>query len=579
MFYLVKNAGLDFALYEGETKNGLREGQGTQYFPNGYKYTGEWLGNKASGQGKLEYVDGTFYEGSYKDNRIIEGICVYSTGAKYVGTFSTDERHREYFLEGSFMFANGDSFSTKWNNGIPEEGTYSTKDGRTLKFPGKEKTVFLEAGKKTSGTIIMGKSSELIEGGIKEKEINGHAILYSSFPLYEDVCYINGKYDGRYICNYTFGGYSYEGLYQAGQKTGKWKYTTVKGYEFEGDFNFKNGTVRFPFLNDDYFQGNVETHFMNMTLLNGNYNFCDEQGKFRQIHVHNIKNINEIPEVKARKFNLESMKAKIKSSKVNPVEPVLNGFDVYVYPDGSFFKGNFKHDFIYIHKKDLQSCYFLPRQNQVSMSMFLKNLGISKNYSFGYPDRNRSIRVKQQVNYSVSNGQHSDYGGKTVVLNNDGTGFHGQVRNNVKFGLGKKWTKDGHIFMGSFENGLLEGKGVIVTRNLGRFIVTFCHDVFDETDVLILKPSGVRYKGHVKDFKEDGIGTLTFTNNYKFIGHFKEGEIDTSVKEGLIITAKGKELRCLHSKIPHQSIGVLDEVEGNEVFIYSFKFGELKKAE
>lgn len=579
MFYLVKNAGLDISLYEGETRNGAREGHGTQYFPNGYKYTGSWSGNKANGKGRLDYTDGTFYEGTYKDNRIVEGICSYSSGAKFIGTFSNDERHREYFEEGNFIFASGDSLTTKWINGCPEAGTFNTRDGKVLKFPAKEKTVFLDSANKTNGIIIMGKSCELIEGGIKEKEINGHAIVYSSFPLYEDVCYINGKYDGRYICNYTFGGYTYEGLYNAGQRTGKWKYMTVKGYEFEGDHNFKTGTVRFPFLNDDYFQGNVDTHFMNMTLLNGNYNFCDSSGKFHQIHVHNIKSISEVPEVKSRKNDLEAMKLRVKNSRISPTEPVLNGFDVYVYPDGSVFKGNFKHDFIYIHKKDLQSCYFHPKQHHFSQSAIFKILTISRSYFFGYPDKNRAIKCVLGVNSIVKARQLIDYEGKSVVLLNDHTGFHGTVRNNVRQGFGKRWDKRGNIFIGNFENGMLEGQAIILTNSCGRFIANFTKDHFDDTDVTIEKPNGVQYKGHVKYLKENGIGTLTFTNGYKFIGSFKDGEIDTSVKEGLLITSKGKELIVKHSKVHNPGMGVLECINGDEVFIYSVKFGELRRAE
>jgi hypothetical protein len=425
----------------------------------------------------------------------------------------------------------------------------------------------------------MGKSAELVEGGIREKEINGHAIVYSSFPLYEEVCYINGKYDGRYVCNYTFGGYSYEGLYKTGQRTGKWKYMTVKGSEFEGDANFKNGTVRFPFLNDDYFQGNVEIHFMNMTLLNGNYNFCDALGKFHQLHVHNIRTLGDIPEVKARKFNLETLKSKLRSSRISPTEPVLNGYDQYLYPDGSVFKGNFKHDFIYIHKKDLQSCYFLPKQNRLTISNFLKNLTVNKSYFFSYPDRNRAIRAVGQVNSIVKARQLIDYEGKAVILLNDHTGFHGSVRNGVREGPGRRWDKRSNLLIGTFENGQLEGKGVILTKGLGRFVVNFSKDRFDDTDVLIFKPNGSQYKGQVNYLKEHGIGTLTFANQYKFVGHFTSGEIDTDANQGLLITPTGQELRVVHSKVANQGTGVLESVGDDKVFIYSQRYGELRKAE
>ena len=113
-------------------KNGGHDDYGTQYFPNGYKFIRTWSGNKANGYDKLEYVDGTFYEGIYKDNYITQGICTDLNGANYSGTFSDDERHKEYFNEDAFLFSNGDSFLTKWVNGVPLKDTYNSKDGMIL---------------------------------------------------------------------------------------------------------------------------------------------------------------------------------------------------------------------------------------------------------------------------------------------------------------------------------------------------------------------------------------------------------------------------------------------------------------
>ena len=49
--------------YEGEWKDGMREGIGTQIWADGSKYVGEWNLNKANGKGILYHSDGDIYEG------------------------------------------------------------------------------------------------------------------------------------------------------------------------------------------------------------------------------------------------------------------------------------------------------------------------------------------------------------------------------------------------------------------------------------------------------------------------------------------------------------------------------------
>lgn len=43
----------DGDIYEGNFSKGIKTGEGTEYFKNGDKYVGEYLGNKFHGKGKL----------------------------------------------------------------------------------------------------------------------------------------------------------------------------------------------------------------------------------------------------------------------------------------------------------------------------------------------------------------------------------------------------------------------------------------------------------------------------------------------------------------------------------------------
>jgi len=51
------------AIYTGNWLNGVRDGLGSQMWPDGSRYEGHWKGDKANGQGKLVHADGDIYEG------------------------------------------------------------------------------------------------------------------------------------------------------------------------------------------------------------------------------------------------------------------------------------------------------------------------------------------------------------------------------------------------------------------------------------------------------------------------------------------------------------------------------------
>jgi hypothetical protein len=62
--------------------------QGTQTFPDGDKYVGEYKNNKFSGQGTTRSPMGAKYVGQYKDDKKNgQGTLTLANGVKYVGEF------------------------------------------------------------------------------------------------------------------------------------------------------------------------------------------------------------------------------------------------------------------------------------------------------------------------------------------------------------------------------------------------------------------------------------------------------------------------------------------------------------
>ena len=78
--------------YEGEFKNGLREGKGTMNYKNGFIYEGDWKNDRREGRGLLykenDKLKKERYEGEFKDGKIEgKGISYYSNGDKYEGEY------------------------------------------------------------------------------------------------------------------------------------------------------------------------------------------------------------------------------------------------------------------------------------------------------------------------------------------------------------------------------------------------------------------------------------------------------------------------------------------------------------
>ena len=77
--------------YEGEMKNGIREGKGTYYYNNSNRYRGDWKNGMKEGKGIFYYNDGERYEGDFKnDIKEGKGIFYYNNGNRYEGDWKND---------------------------------------------------------------------------------------------------------------------------------------------------------------------------------------------------------------------------------------------------------------------------------------------------------------------------------------------------------------------------------------------------------------------------------------------------------------------------------------------------------
>jgi hypothetical protein len=117
----------DFLKYEGEIKNGLPNGQGTETYTDGTKYVGEYEGGSII-NGTVTYPDGRKYVGGFKDGKYNgQGTDTSPYGRKYVGEFKDGLPNGQ----GTDTYPNGEKYVGKWKNGKRNgQGTFTYPDGR-----------------------------------------------------------------------------------------------------------------------------------------------------------------------------------------------------------------------------------------------------------------------------------------------------------------------------------------------------------------------------------------------------------------------------------------------------------------
>jgi serine/threonine protein kinase len=105
--------------YVGTYKDGKAHGNGTFVFADGEKYAGEFSNGKIQGGGTTTFTNGDKYVGEFKGNkRTGQGAYTYASGAKYVGEF------RDTVLYGQAV-------KYKANGSVEESGIFN--NGRLVK--------------------------------------------------------------------------------------------------------------------------------------------------------------------------------------------------------------------------------------------------------------------------------------------------------------------------------------------------------------------------------------------------------------------------------------------------------------
>jgi len=117
--------------FEGEWKDGKKEGVGRMWWNNGDRYIGDWKNDAKDGFGYMIWEHGDQYEGPWKQDlrHGPNSYYTYLNGGVFKGSYTNDERHGE----GSFIWPDGDCFKGTWQSGGRKgKGTLILKDGTTF---------------------------------------------------------------------------------------------------------------------------------------------------------------------------------------------------------------------------------------------------------------------------------------------------------------------------------------------------------------------------------------------------------------------------------------------------------------
>ena len=193
--------------YDGDWKNDLMHGEGSMYFMNGQKYTGELFEGAITGKGTLETLrEGIILKGVFKEGLLLEGTALNEVKQTlYTGTFENNLYH-------------GDNCKIEFKN----EDTEYIGEFKQGKMQGKGKFIY-----KDIGSYL---------GMVTEGQPHGTGV-------------------------FTTLNYSYNGEFKEGGKTGFGKVTITNSNQVE--------SYGYSYLSASFFKGQVVAGKIEVLLADG----------------------------------------------------------------------------------------------------------------------------------------------------------------------------------------------------------------------------------------------------------------------------------------------------------------------
>lgn len=112
----------------------MRDGYGIQSWPDGAKYEGDWLNNKAHGKGKFYHVDGDVFEGEWEYDKV---NTIYYLTQIYIiikVVVDIDINYLQANGFGKYLHVNGAKYEGNWKDDLQHGwGVEAWNDGSEYK--------------------------------------------------------------------------------------------------------------------------------------------------------------------------------------------------------------------------------------------------------------------------------------------------------------------------------------------------------------------------------------------------------------------------------------------------------------
>jgi hypothetical protein len=160
----------DGDIYDGEWSDDKPNGKGIYIHKDGTVYEGEWRNDKQEGLGKEKWADGACYEGQYKDGKKNgKGKFHWADGSYYEGTFIDNDISGK----GIYIFNDKKRYEGEWDkNKLNGYGVFTWPDGR--RYEGNYK----DDKKEGYGTFEWDGGKKYV-GNWKKGKQHGEGLLYS----------------------------------------------------------------------------------------------------------------------------------------------------------------------------------------------------------------------------------------------------------------------------------------------------------------------------------------------------------------------------------------------------------------
>lgn len=252
-----------------QTANGEKDGGNRDriVFDNGDVYEGELKDGKRNGWGKYTWANGDYYEGEWKDGKKNGNGAVYCYAKKHYGEeylkYSYDGEWKDDKMHGHGIYSEGDKGYTYFAKVFEGEWINNSMHGRILwfyEYPDKSRgntyIDFYDNGKTVETCIPYDENIKTYEDARRvrqsqetKKQTSGGTAAsesgYKSCRLMLDIVAGEGYYDGDYEygtrhgygeCNYDDGA-KYTGTWQYGNADGVGRYDFAGGGFYFGQFS------------------------------------------------------------------------------------------------------------------------------------------------------------------------------------------------------------------------------------------------------------------------------------------------------------------------------------------------------